>query len=200
METTEVFDDRKSSGGFIDGQDYKEVIAKDTEALARIGGSFAEIATRMELFWHKAQVAFLASYGSLSRSLQIDDILAPLREQISLKYGQDIRSLWARPEIRQEFNLLFAQKVLPLVEKRFFVGEKVIIWAFSGTEKGPQKCPFDNCPYTWSGTAMVYSREGSFLSINLGTAHLASAHHLLEKGKDNPFATDPEKFYRYFIS
>ena len=81
--------------------------------------------------------------------------------------------------------------------------KKVQVLTYIDT-KGMQECPFDRgkCIIRgyggWTEIVKIKSKvTGRKLTINSGTAHLARAHHLLEK--DNEYGISAKEFYESFM-
>ncbi len=179
------FDNTASMVGFIVGYDsLDEVITSDSKDLEAVKSSFGAIGDRM---------------GYLIK--QIEDVLSPQRSvrksEIFRAHGYAPNNYWGIPiadreKIDHEVNALFNEPAL-------IPGETNIELVNLMRTKGFQNCPYNGCRDGTSSTDYVIrnTETRKQLWINPMTVHLASVHHLLEKG--NNYGITAGEFYEHFM-
>jgi hypothetical protein len=179
------FDNQSSGCRFIKGyKSVEEAINSDTEELRGLNGSFEAIAQRMQ--------AFIDFAKRLKLDYHSNPNLEKLNEEIEKKYGQFYyQDDEAIREHGEQWSRIFAQ------DPATHFDNKVSVLSIYHT-RGFQICPFTHCDKTWSEDVRVFNRrKNRELLVNSGTAHLAKAHHLLEKG--NEYGISAKEFYELFM-
>lgn len=182
------FNNNASHCKFIGNKNLDEVIASDEKELAEIGGSFDEIANRMqETIDYATEKRYLLAEQELSEALN------DLPQHFRNKYGEEFHK---NERVWKEYCREWVKRVAK--HHKTWYDDKVAIVQILFT-RGFQLCPFDGCrTKAWSEDVKIISRKnGRELTINTGTAHLARTHHLLEK--DNEYGITPKEFYESFM-
>ena len=184
------FDNDCSQCGFIGNLSLDEVIANDTRELQELGGSFEEIADRMDSFITRIEKKFLPD-----RNKKRADIFRQHgydTEEIFDVPGRDDDPSTPRGRVMRDINTLFRTPILVPGENEIEVVDTI-------HTRGMQRCPYVECGRFLSSSAYVVrnTRTGRELYINQTTEHLAREHHLLEKG--NEYGITPREFYESFM-
>lgn len=167
---------------FIGNRNLNDVIRRDTQELAEIGGSFDAIAGRMTQLIEKSEF-----YCEKMREK---------RDAVYGKYGYEPHAeripFEVRSKIGQEID---AMKWFPAI----LPDEDKVILKYLVRTRGFQLCPFRmKCNETSSSDYLIKNiKTNRELCINQMTAHLAKAHHLLEK--DNKYGISAKEFYKEFM-
>jgi len=182
------FDNNASEVRFIGNYKLDEVIARDTKELEEIGGSFEEIADRMDYL--------------IGRVKEDETRRMKKRPAIFRKYGYNTDEIFDVPGTDDEST--DRGKILKELDELFHAVELVpgetnieIVKTFH--TRGMQDCPFATCgAWPSSSDYIIRNRDTKrTLWINETTSHLARKHHLLEK--DNNYGISAKEFYRNFM-
>lgn len=174
-----------------------DIIKKDAEELAQIGGSFEAIGKRMlELCLKSKEMQEI--YNEYCREIEKE-----ARKRCGYEALDELDGQWNQPEtplgkVYAERQLLFDEK-LPVLPMESEIALKRINNFYLGGIIG---CDFSECTsFRFHRTAVDYMikniRTGATMLINELSAHIAGEHHLLQKG--NEFATSPIAFYTHFM-
>lgn len=182
---------RHSMEGWIgDFKSVKEVQEADNRELAEIGGSYKEIARRMQEMWDFAnffheQRKDIIPYEEWRRT--IDPVLR--------RFKMQDRDFHKNSKLWESYSREWAR--LRSQDPRTHLDGRVAVLQYLST-RGFQVCPFEPCGETWKGDVEVMSRKtGRLLTINRGTIHMAREHHFLEKG--NKYGITAREFYEGFM-
>ncbi|MEM2933004.1 MAG: hypothetical protein QW622_02245 [Candidatus Pacearchaeota archaeon] len=186
------FNNNASLQGFICGYNsIEEIIACDTRELEKIGGSFEEIADRMEEL-----VNYAREKKQILRDEEQSEWIEPVFERFKRKYGSlNGFSPKRNPKAWQKYMQEWAERMARHPKTRY--DEKVSVLQIIET-RGFQECPFKGCETYWNEEVIIYNpKTKKILIINRGTVHLARVHHLLEKG--NEYGITAREFYENFM-
>ena len=172
---------------FVGDRNLDEVIAQDTRELAEIGGSFDAIADRMQELDDWA-----VGKGYILPHEEQSAWVSEVYDKFESVHGKD----WHKnPEAWKQYGLEWGMRMAQ--NPKTWYDRKVAVVQVMFT-RGFQQCPFEGCNQVWSEDVELVSRKSERqLKINRGTAHLARAHHLLEK--DNEYGISARDFYDGFM-
>ena len=142
------FDNHSSHCSFIGTRDLREVIAQDTLELAEIGGSFEEIADRMEQ---------IAQWAADKRIILPDKEFMAYMDPLFKKYENkslDDRNSNAWKKYSREWALRMAK------HPKTHYDENIAVIQITFT-RGSQECPFEDCRTSWGeDVELVSLRNG----------------------------------------